>query len=671
MDIPAAFDAFFPYSGYRPYQREMLGFAAACAREGKIAMIDAPTGSGKSSVIASLLAVRDGRKVIVAVRTVSQLTTFIRELALIRQKQPQIRAVYLIGKGSVCPLGGEGDVYRRCEGVKKFSTALMRERAERGALLPAKDPFINQQIRRMDQEHPIICPYYIHSRMFVTGDAGGLRMVSSAGLRSKAERVLAAPVDPKEMAGFAGDVCPYELLMLAAKSADVIVVNYHHLFDREIREQMYENLNIEPQDVLLLIDEAHNCGDAIQSIESADLAERDLEQASRELAGLKRQHKGAEAVRHVLPRLTDYIQGLGNSTEPEDWFDPAIFDRMVVKGSLYRDLEEIVDELMVLSEAVHERNQKAGDYRETAIERLTLFLLRLSQSAHDAAYLTVYRRDETGTTLQVRNIDPATPLSEICAAHACCVLISGTLSPVESFRRLYFGDADISTLTLPNSFPRENRLICCADDITTAFSLRQNRENTSRIVQYITTFAASGGNRAVYFPSYQILESFAALAVPHLGNRKVYIEPRNAGEAGSALAEFLALPSRGESGVIFAVCGGKWSEGLDYRGEMLSGAMVIGLPLAPFTRVRRMIIEYFRRRYGDEGEFLCYTLPAINRALQALGRVLRTPEDRGVLVLGEKRFLEKRVLTALPAWIRDEMIVCDDNRFRKEMVRWK
>jgi DNA excision repair protein ERCC-2 len=670
MDSSPAFDAYFPYGTYRPYQREMLEFAAVCAAQGKIAMIDAPTGSGKSSVIASLLAVRDGRKIIVAVRTVSQLTTFIRELSLIRQKQPAVKTVYLAGKAGICPLGGEGDVYRRCEGVKKLSTELMRERAERGALLPAKDPIIAQQIRRMDREHPIICPYYIHSRTFVPGDAGGVRMGPSAGLRSKADRLIATPVDPRNLAGFAGDLCPYELLMLAAKSADVIVVNYHHLFDREIREQLYANLNIDPQDVILLIDEAHNCGDAIQSIESADLAERDLEQASRELAGLKRHHKGAEAVRHVLPRLTDFILGLRNSTELEDWFDPAIFDRMVVRGSLYRDLDEIVDELMVLAEAVRERNQKTGDYRETAIERLTLFLLRLSQSSRDTAFLTVYRREETGTTLQVRNIDPAAPLTEICTAHACCILISGTLSPVESFRRLYFGDAEILTLTLPNSFPQKNRLICCANDITTAFSLRQNPENTTRIVKYITAFAASGGNRAVYFPSYQILETFTALAIPELDGRKVYIEPRDAGEAGSALAEFLALPSQGKSGIIFAVCGGKWSEGLDYRGEMLSGAMVVGFPLAPFTRVRRMIIEYFRRRYGDEGEFLCYTLPAINRVLQALGRVLRTPDDRGVLVLGEKRFLEKRVRTALPVWIRDEMIVCDTNRFQKEMVKW-
>ncbi len=125
-------DSYFPYAEYRPGQRHMLEVAAQCAREGGITMIDAPTGSGKSSVVASLLAERKGRKVVIAVRTVSQLTTFIRELELVRKKQPSLKTVYLVGKSSMCPLGGEGDVYRRCEGVKAFSSSLMRERAEKG-----------------------------------------------------------------------------------------------------------------------------------------------------------------------------------------------------------------------------------------------------------------------------------------------------------------------------------------------------------------------------------------------------------------------------------------------------------------------------------------------------------------------------------------------------------
>jgi DNA excision repair protein ERCC-2 len=664
-------DTFFPYTEYRPGQRHMLEVVAQVAREGGIAMIDAPTGSGKSSVVAPLLAERRKRKIVIAVRTVSQLTTFIRELELVKQKQPQIKTVYLVGKGSMCPLGGEGDIYRRCEGVKAFSTSLMRDRAEKGVTNPIKDPFIIQQIRRQDREHPMLCPYYIASKMFVPGETMGVKMVPSTALRTKADRVIAHPVQPRELVEYCGEICPYELMMQAARNTDVVILNYHHLFNRDIREQLYANLGVEPQDVLLLIDEAHNCGDVITDIGSVSLEERDLEQASRELGSMARRHKGAEAVRHIIPRLTEFIRGLAGSQEAEDWFDPAIFERMIIKESLYKEMDEIVDDLMGLAENVREKNIRGGEFRETAIERLTEFMVRLAHSSSDPAYLTVYRRDESGTALEVRNIDPAAALTEICGSHAACILISGTLSPVESFRKYYFGKTGVTTLVLPNAFPKENRIVAGADDVTTAYSMRQNTENTRTIVEYITAFAGLRGNRAIYFPSYQILETYADLAKPHIRNRKIFTEPRDAADASAALSQFLSLPSRGESGVMFAVCGGKWSEGLDYRGEMLSGAMVVGLPLAPFNRVRKMMIEYFRHRFGAEGEFLCYTLPAINKSLQALGRVLRTPEDRGVLVLAEKRFFEKRVFEGLPPWIQQEMIECDAAKFRQVIAAWK
>ena len=137
------------------------------------------------------------------------------------------------------------------------------------------------------------------------------------------------------------------------------------------------------------------------------------------------------------------------------------------------------------------------------------------------------------------------------------------------------------------------------------------------------------------------------------------------------MKSFLSLPGSGRAGVLFAVCGGKWSEGLDYRGEMLSGAMVVGLPLAPFNEVRKMIISYFRKKFGDEGEFISYTLPAINRAQQALGRVLRTPEDRGVLVLSEGRFLEGKIRSRLPSWMREELVPVNAEDFGGVLSRWK
>ena len=214
-------------------------------------------------------------------------------------------------------------------------------------------------------------------------------------------------------------------------------------------------------------------------------------------------------------------------------------------------------------------------------------------------------------------------------------------------------------------------MVVGARDVTTLYSMRDQAGNRERIAGYITEFARLPGNLAVYFPSYQVLSSFADLCVGSIRGKEVIAEPRDSADASAALRSFLALPAQGKAGVIFAVCGGKWSEGLDYRGELLRGAMVVGLPLAPFTRVRSMVIDYFRRKFGDEGEFLSYTLPAMNRALQALGRVIRSPEDRGFLVLCEQRFMEAQIRGALPAWIREEMVGTTLEGFGGLVDRWR
>jgi DNA excision repair protein ERCC-2 len=663
--------AWFPYPAYRPHQKEMLDAAVTVARRGGILMIDAPTGSGKSAVVAALLSEARDRRVVVAVRTKSQLATFLRELSLVRKKQPDLRYAYLIGKGQMCLLGKTGDVYRRCEGVKALSTALMRDRAEAGSLVPAKDRLIRQQIRRMDPENPLICPYFIHGRSFAAEEGEALRMIPSALLRAKADRVLRESVVPEALPPLAGECCPYEVMLQAARSADVVLLNFHHVLDDAIREQLYLQLGAEPQEILLLIDEAHNCGDAVQSIQSVVLSEKDIEAATHEIHPLRGKIREAEAVLPVLPRIRAFMGMLQGAREPEDWFDPAIFDRTVVQGSLYASMEAIVDDILVLSDAVRERSMATGEFRESAVERLTGFLYRIHQSASDPAFLTLFRREEEEVMLEVRSIDPSAHLTEIAGTHAACVMISGTLSPVDSFRRLYFGDLPVTTLSLPNAFPKKNRRIYLARDVSTAYRLREDRQVTARIEGYIRAFCTLPGNLAIYFPSYQILSQYADRCDDALNSKEVFVEPREAQDAGAALRTFLSLPSRGRSGVLFAVAGGKWSEGLDYRGEFLSGAMVVGLPLAPYNRVREMVIQYFRRKFGDEGEFLSYTLPAVNRALQALGRVIRTPEDRGVLVLAEQRFLEPNVKAALPAWMQEEAVTMTLEEFRKDVTAWR
>ena len=183
-------------------------------------------------------------------------------------------------------------------------------------------------------------------------------------------------------------------------------------------------------------------------------------------------------------------------------------------------------------------------------------------------------------------------------------------------------------------------------------------------------FSRLSGNVAVYFPSYQLQTQFANLCAAKIRNKVVFIEPRESAEANEALKEFVSLPSKRKSGIMFAVCGGKWSEGLDYRGDQMTAAMVIGLPLAPYTPVRRMVNSYFKRKFGEQGEFIAYTLPAINKSMQALGRVLRTETDRGVLILGDQRFLSPEIFAGVSPWMQKEMKRCTVSEVRALLSAW-
>ncbi len=121
-------EAWFPYPTFRPYQREMLELAGSVAREGGIVMIDAPTGSGKSSVVAALLAARAGRKVLVAVRTVSQ-TRYLRPRARARPDEAALAPLRLPDRQGVhVPAPGYG---RRLPAVRGRQGLLGR--ADEGA----------------------------------------------------------------------------------------------------------------------------------------------------------------------------------------------------------------------------------------------------------------------------------------------------------------------------------------------------------------------------------------------------------------------------------------------------------------------------------------------------------------------------------------------------------
>ena len=107
--------------------------------------------------------------------------------------------------------------------------------------------------------------------------------------------------------------------------------------------------------------------------------------------------------------------------------------------------------------------------------------------------------------------------------------------------------------------------------------------------------------------------------------------------------------------IVFAVQGGSLSEGMDYAGEMVIGAFVVGPPLPTFDLEREQMRKYYQQKYCAGFDY-AYTIPAMAKAVQAAGRVIRSETDKGLIILMDRRFLEPGYSQSMPSdWFESEV----------------
>ncbi|HJJ55034.1 MAG TPA: hypothetical protein O0X50_03005, partial [Methanocorpusculum sp.] len=271
-------DDLFPYPSYRPGQREMLDAAFHAVLDRKILMIDAPTGSGKSSLVVPLLAAAKGRKILVAVRSNSQLTIFQNELERIRVlKDPDLKFSFIYGKQNLCPYLGK-NVYRKCMTLRKHTRNFFKYIHERYSY--RTNPLQTEEYRALMKEESNICPYY--ARYLQSQQTGPNEEIPIASVEEKIHILQTTLIRPDEILAFADLYCPYQLLWDAMKTDDVIILNYHYLLRDDIRRILSRMVIGEERSVTLLLDEAHNIGEIIKSIHKRTLSERTLATAEKQ-----------------------------------------------------------------------------------------------------------------------------------------------------------------------------------------------------------------------------------------------------------------------------------------------------------------------------------------------------------------------------------------------------
>jgi DNA excision repair protein ERCC-2 len=215
--------------------------------------------------------------------------------------------------------------------------------------------------------------------------------------------------------------------------------------------------------------------------------------------------------------------------------------------------------------------------------------------------------------------------------------LSATLSPSEFYLDLLGFDRNrTAEITLPSPFPPENRQLVIDPSIATTY--RERPRNYSRIAARLTSFAAAvPGNTMVLFPSYAFLAEIAERL--EIKGKQVLAQKAKDAEADrQAILHALRSPLSGDT-LLLAVAGGVFAEGVDYPGDMLSAVAVVGPCLPGLTLEQTRLKQYYEDRF-ERGFEYSFVVPGMTRVVQAVGRLIRSPEDKGVIALLDHRFLD-------------------------------
>ncbi|MFZ2472390.1 MAG: ATP-dependent DNA helicase [Methanothrix sp.] len=700
---------YFPYESLRPYQDRMLDAVYDVVSKGDhgVLMIDAPTGTGKTSCICSVLAAAAG-KTVVAVRTVSQIDIYIDEVNKIWSKtrhKPEI--AYMVGKQKICPLEDEfrgESVYAGCSRLREWTKNYVSSRIGKSNASiydPASD-----SIPEEEPGYRTFCPYYLRSREGFELN-GKVHFRRSSLALDVVEGLKKTITPPSLLSQSCQGICPYEIMSLYAKNCDMVIMNYSHLFSPDFQDIIFQWLEMESEKVTLIIDEAHNLGDGVRAMNSRllsmrmiDLAEKEVEkfegtlgqarlEETREKASWRRE--GIRVIRLFLPRLKRFLLSKQERMQEGE----ALLDADLFRSFLYDGIEDIDEALSNFSDvvvAVADLNLAEGDREnlqgdiQPSLALVLLYLRDVEMAEKDPSYQRKIAVTGSGSRkfarLEVNNIDPAVNIRRITDNINATIMLSGTFSPLEAYELYCLGEENrAQKLSLPNPFPKENRLLLAAKKATTQLDIREDADNREEISGHIRSIIECvPGSVAIFFTSYPMMNNYREVCLSSCRKvgKKLCVEPRSSDDVPCLLEEFFSLAGRG-GGVLTGVCGGKLAEGIDYKGEALNGVAVVGLPLAAYDEIQKEINGYYTRKYGRaKGMLIAYTLPAVNRGMQAAGRVIRSESEKGVLLFCDRRFGDNSlggVNEFLPDWVREDLIPVDAKEGQeliiKKIAEWK
>lgn len=595
----------FAYESFRPGQKELAQRVYEASLGGETLIAEAMSGFGKTAAVlaGSLSAAEEtGCKVVYTCRTKRQINRVVEEIARLQARHP----------------------FKAAPMLSKFDYCLLRRR--RAVPQESFGWYCSFNVSNN------LCSYFLN----VSLTEGFDRLVSEVLLRTPHHHELVRRSEEVH-------VCPYEVAKLAMAQAGVAVVPYQYAFDPKAMPVLFDRSSVDKRKTILVVDEAHNLRDFFRGLGSATITMEQVRGAVREAEAMLMEEAALSL--GALQRTLEHVMA-----EHQGW----LLDRESILNRFRDDhgtawLQNLAFELSASSGAawgsvVYERKLPS------LILRVGEFLVRLSSSSS-----TVLVKWED--TLGLVDPDPVRGLAEHLAEFRSSVLLSATVNPSSVFARSVGLDPARVTTYDASAEPLVTVRTAVDTGTSTRYKLRSPEMYSKISDRVAAVINSTGSGVGVFAPSYSVLGAIFEMVSKRVRGRHMVSE---APGLSNDQAEDVFDSFRAEDdSVLFAVQGGRFSEGEDFDGGVMGSIVVVGLALPPPSPM--MYAEYAcLKRAGEQDSYLMLSrLPALRRAFQAAGRHVRSPGKRGLVFFFDERFGTAAARELMPSWLSRDLVVGD------------
>jgi DNA excision repair protein ERCC-2 len=665
---------FFPYAAPYDHQREAMATIDEALSDGRDVLFEGACGTGKTlaALAPALEHARKSNKTVVITTNVHQQTRQFIEEARAITRQESIRAVVFRGKLDMCHI----DVgYDECQALRDTTRELVETEQERDELGDAlsdadldgadssqdiegrnavMDEIDSLETELDDLQEQATCERYYNN---LTEDTDAFYEWLFADVRT--------PDEIYEYAHSEG-LCGYELLKEGMEGIDLAICNYHHVLDPMIREQFFRWLGRDPEDVVCVFDEAHNIENAARDHATRTLTESTLDGALSEMETVDDARKGSaenviQAFRDALVQTYDDTLAFGERERVGDeWYDLSITNEVgrddltltfldaYTGNGIHGDLDRALDLGNSLDRSYKQayKNGETQTRKECRILQAAAFIddwLRDSDEKgmypvvsvrRDGGSDTVYGRSELYTCIP-RQV--TRPLFE--ELHAS-VLMSATLRPFDVLTEV-LGITEAETMAYGAQFPDERRRTYMVDT-PALFSRRRDEYEVQRTITGVLEDAIefTPGNTLCFFPSYREAERYHDLLDV---DSSLYLDA-----PGTNVEESKRTFTTGENGVFLTSLWGTLAEGVSFDDDDARTVVVVGVPYPRLDDRMEAVQSTYAAAFDsddrttatadDAGWEYAVEIPTIRKTRQAIGRVVRSPEDFGARILVDERY---------------------------------